>query len=374
MATTQKVNLIVPEVLADLVETKLGDRVSLLPLAVQDNTLQGQPGDTLKFPAFRYIGKADEVAENTEVIPSLLTSSTVSAQVKKYAKGVQLTDEARLSGYGDPVGEAATQLAQSIDHAIDDALFQQLEGLPIGRIMPITALSADSVADALAIFGEDLEGPKVILVNPAGFATLRKDADYIRSSDLGQRAIFSGVVGEIWGCQIVVSNKIKLNSTLGETRYYILMPGALRLINKQGTFIEVEREAKFMRDNIFASKHCAAYLYDASKAAAASIFSTMQVLPSGPDAFHTVPGASGQYSIVIPEEQQPTPPTYSWKYIANTTAAGTSTMTTALTGLTAWSGNTAAIAAMANTYVHLYLVDSANKPIKRVDLDINAGA
>ena len=38
MPTTTAASLIVPEVIADLVETKLGDRITLLPLAVQDNT------------------------------------------------------------------------------------------------------------------------------------------------------------------------------------------------------------------------------------------------------------------------------------------------------------------------------------------------
>lgn len=372
MPTTTKASLIIPEVLADLVETKLGARVTLLPLATQDNTLQGQPGDTLKFPAFRYIGKADEVAENGQVVPSELSSFSVSSTVKKYAKAVQLTDEARLSGFGDPVGEAASQLAYSIDHAVDDALFAQLDTLPTGRIFPITALSAASVADALTLFGEDLEGPKVIIVDPAGFAALRKDQNFIRASDLGQRAIFSGVVGEIWGCQIMVSNKVKSSATLGEKRYYIIKPGALRLVNKQGTFIEVQREAQFMRDNIFASKHCAAYLYDVSRIAAASVLSAVQTLDPAVG-FATTPAGSGKYAIVIEESYQPTPPGYSWRYLVDTIPVFNATLDAAISGSLPWVSNTTAISAGTNTYVHLVLVDSANKAIKKVDLPINKG-
>lgn len=267
MATTLTSNLIIPEVIADLIETKLGDRISLLPLASVDNTLAGQPGDTLKFPAFSYIGKADVVAENGQITPVALQASSVSAKVKKYAKAVQITDEARLSGFGDPVGEAATQLAHSIDHAIDDDLFAALSALPAARVKTgITALSANSVADALTLFGEDLDGPKVILVDAAGFAALRKDPGYIRSADLGQRQIYSGVVGEVWGCQIVVSNKIKPVAT--KLKYFIVKPGALRLVNKTGTFLEVQREASHMRDTLYAAKHATTYLYDASKAIA----------------------------------------------------------------------------------------------------------
>jgi len=373
MPTTLKANMIVPEVMADLVESKLGSRVTLLPIAVQDNTLQGQPGDTLKFPAFRYIGKAEVVAENTEVVPSLLSSFAVAATVKKYAKAVQLTDEARLSGYGDPVGEAASQLALSIDQAMDDALFAALDGLPVSRLVPITALSAASVADALAAYGEDLDGPKLIIVDPLGFAALRKDANYIRASDLGQRAIFSGVVGEIWGCQIVVSNKVKLNAALGEFRYYIVKPGALRLVNKQGTLIEVEREAKFMRDNIFASKHAAAYLYDTSRVVAASVFSAVENMDAAASGIKSVAATGLNMSYFVIPEEQAAPAGFSWKYLINTTPSHTVTFGTAQPGVIAWPGSSTAIDCGASTYGHLYLVDSANKPYKAVHFPLVKG-
>lgn len=38
---TLKANLVIPEVIADLVEGKLGDNITLLPLATEDNTLVG---------------------------------------------------------------------------------------------------------------------------------------------------------------------------------------------------------------------------------------------------------------------------------------------------------------------------------------------
>ncbi len=371
MPTTTTANLIIPEVVADLVESKLGDKVTLLPLTVQDNTLQGQPGDTLNFPAFRYIGKADEIAENAEITPSLLSSYTVPAKVKKYAKAVQITDEARLSGFGDPVGEAASQLAHSIDHAIDDALFEQLGFLPLGRILPTAGLSAASVADALALFGEDLDGEKVILVDAVGFAALRKDPDFIRASDMGQRAIFSGVVGEIWGCQIVISNKIKQDDTLKEKRYPILKPGALRLINKAGTILEVEREAKYMRDTIFASKHCAAYLYDDSKAVALSMQFGVQQVDAEQFGIQSVAGATGKTRIIIPDNLTPTG--FKWQIVLNTNASHAFAFGSAVTGATNWTNSETEIAAGSNTYAHVVLVDANLKPYKYASLPIVKG-
>lgn len=72
MSVTTTNNLIIPEVVSSLIDGSLGDGVTLLPLAEQDDTLVGQPGDTLKFPVFSYIGKAAVVAENGQIIPGQL--------------------------------------------------------------------------------------------------------------------------------------------------------------------------------------------------------------------------------------------------------------------------------------------------------------
>lgn len=47
---TTTANLIIPEVIADYVETKLVDAIRLSPLARIDRTLQGNPGDEVTLP------------------------------------------------------------------------------------------------------------------------------------------------------------------------------------------------------------------------------------------------------------------------------------------------------------------------------------
>ena len=89
MSVTTTNNLIIPEVVSSLIDGSLGDGVTLLPLAEQDDTLVGQPGDTLKFPVFSYIGKAAAVAENGQIIPGQLTASMKSVPVHTYAKAMR---------------------------------------------------------------------------------------------------------------------------------------------------------------------------------------------------------------------------------------------------------------------------------------------
>lgn len=372
---TKKQNLVIPEVIADLVETKLGDNITLIPLATQDDTLVGQPGDTLKFPAFKYIGAAAVVDENGQVVVGKLEADTVQATVHKYAKAISITDEARLSGHGDPMGEAAAQLARAIDQGVDNELFDVLNSVGVARKYVSSAISADNVADALVLFGEDLTGEKVLLTDAAGFAALRKDDDYIRASDIGQRMITDEVVGEIWGCQIIISNKVKTNTTVKEKSYFIVKPGALRLINKQGTLVEVQREPDYMRDNIFASKHCVAYLYDASKVVGLTQFTGLQTL-TGASGIKTIKGTTAQNDtvIVIPDDMA-APAGYKWVYKLDTSATDIGVWNTELTGTTDWVDSETEIAASTNTKAHVVLVNAADsKPVKTITVAIDKKA
>ena len=372
MEVTTKSNQIIPEVLGDMVEQSLGQKITLLPITQADDTLQGKPGDTLKFPAFRYIGKAQQVEENGQVQAGVLSADTVSATVKKYAKAVRVTDEARLSGFGDPLGEAARQLARAIDHAVDDALFDRLSDAGYARKYLVTELSSDGVADALTLFGEDLAGDKVLITDARGYAALRKDPAYIRASDIGQRMILSGVVGEIWGCQILVSDKIRENPVTREKQYFILKPGALRLVAKTQTQLEVAREASHMRDTLYASKHCAAYLYDASRLISLCQFTGLEALPRDCGIKSAAKGA-GKTALVIPDGMI-APAGYKWVYVLDDLAPDKGSFDTAITGTADWQGNEALIATGGKIYIHALMVNRESmKPAKTITLLVEEG-
>ncbi len=372
METTMKNNQIIPEVIADLVDSRLGDKLSLMPLARVDDTLQGMPGDTLKFPAFRYIGKADQVDENGQVQAGVLSADTVSATVKKYAKAVRLTDEARLSGFGDPVGEAAKQLAHSIDHAVDSALYDVLMDAGLGRKVPIAGMSSDAVVDALTLFGEEQEGDKVLLTDAEGFAALRKDPGYIRGGDLGQQMVFSGAVGQIWGCQIVISARVKNDPVRGEKQHFILKPGALCLVNKTGTQVEVSREPEYMRDTIYCSKHCAAYLYDAGKLVSLTQFTGLETLGAA-CGIASVAGGAGKTRVVIPDALA-APQGYKWVVLMDDNPQFAGGFGTAVTGTKDWTGNEAELTTGGKMTAHVLLVGTQDmKPVKAFSTLVMAG-
>ena len=268
MADVTKIaNMINPEVMADVVRDKLTDLIKFTPLAKIDTTLQGRAGDTVTLPKFAYIGDAADVAEGEAIPMALLTTSTSKVKVKKAGKGIKITDEAVLSGYGDPVGEGTNQLSLSIAAKVDNDCLAALAGIKANMTVDVSVkdtIGSHVIADGLVKFGEDLEGEKVLLIAPAQLAQIRKDPDYLKPSEMTQKAIMGGVIGEIWGCQICVSNKIKASGS--KYTNYIVKPGALAIYLKRGVEVETARDISLKLTEITADEHYAVYLLDESKA------------------------------------------------------------------------------------------------------------
>lgn len=264
---TKLTNLIDAEVMADVIETKLTDLIKFTPVAKVDTTLQGRAGDTITLPKYAYIGDAEDVDEGGAIPVSLLTQTSAQAKVKKAGRGVTITDEAILSGYGDPLGEANKQLSTAIASKVDNDCIKALEGIKAAMTVDKSAtdiISSSVIADTLVKFGEDLDGEKILFIAPEQLAQIRHDADYLKPSEMTQQAIMSGTQGEIWGCQVVVTNKIKASS--GKFTNFIVKPGALAIYLKRGVEVETDRDIDHKLTKINADEHYTTYLLDESKA------------------------------------------------------------------------------------------------------------
>ena len=258
---TYLANLFNPQVVGDRIQKKLFDYVRFAPLARVYDNLEGRPGSTVTLPYYNSIGAATLVGEGQDIPISQLTESTVSVTISKYAKGVQITDEAVLSAYGDPIGEAVDQIAQSIAQAYDNAMLAAMgTSAAADMTTAAAALTADGIASALTLFGEDIDGEKVILVNPAAYETIRKANGWIPGTEVAANMVIRGTVGMIHGCQVVVSNKLTAANAA-----YIVKPGALAIYNKRGILVETDRDIINKSTVITADRHAAVYVLDKTK-------------------------------------------------------------------------------------------------------------
>ena len=258
---TKLSNLINPQVMGAFLDKKIIDMIKFAPLAVIGHDLQGQPGNTLTIPTWNYVGDAKDLAEGVEGDVEHLTATSTQVTVKKAVKNIGITDEARLSGYGDPMGQIEHQLAVSIASKVDNDVLASLKTASVE--VQAKGFSKEVIVDALVKFGEDVEQTSYVLLNAVNYAILRKDPDFVHIAN-GQ-AVISGQVGTLYGCPIVVTNKLE------DTEVYIVRVGALGIEIKREVNVEVERQVLKKQTIVSADRHYCTYLRDASKAVKVTI-------------------------------------------------------------------------------------------------------
>lgn len=214
MTQTKIANLVNPEVMGDMIAAKLPKKLQVIPFAAIDRTLEGVPGDTITVPSYTYIGDAEDVNEGVEAGVVVLGTSTKKATIKKAMKAVELTDEAVLSGYGDPVGNAENQLALSVASKIDnDAMDALLKTNTRKYDSKTKAISYEVIVDAIDLFEEEVNTEKVMFVNPKQVTTLRKDPNFISADKYPNQVVMTGEIGTIANTRIVPTKKVTLDTT-----------------------------------------------------------------------------------------------------------------------------------------------------------------
>ena len=273
MATTKIENLIDPEVMAPMISAKIDSAIVATPFANIDSTLAGQPGDTITLPKYEYIGDAADLAEGESADKTKLTTKKAEFKVKKAVKQVELTDEAVLSGYGNPVGEANTQIAKSIASKVDNDVMEALKGAQLQKTFD-SAISYNNIVDAIDVLNEEENVEKVMFIHPKQVSTLRKDSNFISNDKYNNNVIMKGEIGMVGNARIVPS--LKARNTEGT---YFLNPivelkpesqtgdeiAAVTIFLKRDTNVETQRELGNYTTLIGADKHYVAALTDESK-------------------------------------------------------------------------------------------------------------
>ena len=257
MAVTKLENMIDPEVMGAMIQAELPQAFKFTGIAQLDTTLQGRPGDEITVPSYKYIGDAVDVAEGAAIDYDLLETTTRKIGIKKAAKGVELTDESVLSGYGDPVGEAQRQVRMALASKIDnDVLAAALEA-------PLTLADADIDMDLIdkieatfvdapdAIEGQTTDQMGTLFLSYKDAAKLRKAAadNWTRASQLGDNILVSGAFGELLGWEIVRSKKVE------DGQFVAVKPGALKIYLKRELLAESARDIDHKQTKFNADQH-----------------------------------------------------------------------------------------------------------------------
>lgn len=259
-------NLVDPEVLAPMISAQLPKAIKFSGIAPVDTTLEGQPGSTITVPKFKYIGDATDVAEGEAIDYTKLETETAKWTVKKAGKGVKLTDESVLSGYGNPVGEAQSQIRMSIASKVDNDILEVAKTATLEVKHAIDLDLIDQIESTFvdapdAIEGEQTDSVGVLFVSYKDAAKLRKLAgtDWTRASQLGDNILINGAFGELLGWEIVRSKKIADGEGLA------VKTGALKTFLKRSILAESERDIDHKLTKFNADQHYVVALVDETR-------------------------------------------------------------------------------------------------------------
>lgn len=199
-----------PEVVSDMINAKVANRAVMTGYIAVDNSLEGVAGSTVTVPKWGYIGAAEDYAEGTPIDTTKMAFTTSQYSIKKIGKGVMLTDEAQLSGYGNPMGTATNQIALSITEKLDNDRVDVLYESKNVCDQTSAAIKYAAIVDGVDMFNEEEDSRKVILIHSKQKTQLRKDTEFLSAEKVGAELLTNGAIGRIAGCDVVVSNKVKV--------------------------------------------------------------------------------------------------------------------------------------------------------------------
>ena len=242
MSTTKIADLVNPEVMADMINAELEAKLRATQFYKVDRTLTGRAGDTITVPTWKYIGPADTVPEAAPARIVRMETSMVSYTVKKAVIAVELTDEAVLSGHGDPLGEATRQLRMSIQDKMDWDGVELLQGIneTNGNVLKLkdNLIQYENVIDALHLLERDNEEQSIkcfLMAHHETVKAIRKSPQFLDvGGSLRDSTLQSGTVGTLAGAQIIISNK------LTENEAYLLTPLCLTAFMKRDIIVGSE--------------------------------------------------------------------------------------------------------------------------------------
>lgn len=263
--TTVKDNKVfVPQVLAPIISAELQAKLKFAPLAEIDNTLTKGAGDTVTIVKYVYSGPATDLAEGVEATGDAISFTSVPVTIKKIVKMDPVTDEAALAGM-QTVEAVKNDITMAIADKINMDCKVALESATRSFDGSASTISYNTVVDAADLFQDEDEAQKVVFIHPSQLTKLRKDANFMDAVKFPGLTMMTGAIGQIAGCDVVVSRLVKYDSVSKIYTNLIVKPGALKIYMKKNVELVESRKEESFTTNYIASQHYVAYLYDDNK-------------------------------------------------------------------------------------------------------------
>lgn len=266
---TINTKFIVPEVYAELVREKITGKCKVAQFAVTKGNLMGQAGETVKFPAYKYVGDASDWTIGTAMTAGELEQTTTSATIKAIAApGVNVYDYDDEVAMGNQINEAASQQAVSIARKMDtDAIDACLTSPLKKKLAAKNTVTQDELIAMLGLYGDDRDSADFdAIVIHSAFAPSFYAMDMFVSREKtmtrdGNGISVNGIIGYFLDIPVVLSDRL-YDTTSQEGFILMMKKNALSLLPKESPFTEVARDASKRLSTIYTSDFYALALTD----------------------------------------------------------------------------------------------------------------
>lgn len=258
MATTFSTDLYSPEVWADLAQDQFKKKAIIVnsPAVLTDDTLAGQPGDTINFPSWMLMTDMVDLSETDVLVPEKLTQKNSQATIKEAGKAAEWTDKAKLVGIGNVQDEAIRQFGILSARKVDaDLIVAATASIAAGTTyadgtaatasnpLKLTATGGftwANIVKAGLLFGDEWDPAEFagIYINSAAAEIMLNDEKFIQASQgAGTNSLINGgLIGTKNGLQFFYTNRLAANKAL------LLKRNSLGLFYKRRPVVEQDRD------------------------------------------------------------------------------------------------------------------------------------
>ena len=210
---TLTLDVLDPEIIAGDIQTAATKALELSKLVKVDGTLEGVPGSTITVPKYKSIGMAPRLNETDRIVPKKLELESATVSIREAGDGLSFTKKALAVAYGDPVGEATTQLGTSVADRIEYDLIEAASAT-VGGSAPfkVTLATANTVNWATWVSGFLKFGDKGfknlagIVMTSAAYSSLLNDPDFMADARARGTSATNGDVVTVGGTTIYVTD------------------------------------------------------------------------------------------------------------------------------------------------------------------------
>ena len=258
MATTFSTDLYAPEVWADLAQSQFKKKAIIVnsPAVLTDDTLVGEPGDTINFPSWMLMSDMVDLAETDVLVPEKLTQKNSKATIKEAGKAAEWTDKAKLVGIGSVQDEAIRQFGILAARKVDaDLIAAATASIAAGTTyadgtaatasnpLKLTATGGftwANIVKAGLLFGDEWDPAEFagIYINSAAAEIMLNDEKFIQAAQgAGTNSLINGgLIGTKNGLQFFYTNRLAANKAL------LLKRNSLGLFYKRRPIVEQDRD------------------------------------------------------------------------------------------------------------------------------------